>query len=34
MLQFSKENLGKGYVKKVKKVLKRAYNEENLNMKK
>tara|TARA_X000001036_G_scaffold424741_1_gene450113 strand:+ start:1505 stop:1732 length:228 start_codon:yes stop_codon:yes gene_type:complete len=30
MLQFAKENLGKSYVKKVKKVIKRAYSRENL----
>ena len=30
MLQFAKEKLGKSYVKKVKKVIKRAYSTENL----
>ncbi len=30
MLQFSKEKLGKNYVKKVKKVINKAYNKENL----
>ena len=30
MMQFAKENLGKNYVKKVKKVINRAYSRENL----
>tara|TARA_R100000353_G_scaffold132064_1_gene93680 strand:- start:831 stop:1049 length:219 start_codon:yes stop_codon:yes gene_type:complete len=30
MLQFSKEKLGKNYVKKVKKVINRAYSRENI----
>mgnify|MGYP003681863796 CR=1 FL=1 len=30
MLQFSKENLGKSYVKKVKKVINNAYRRENI----
>ncbi len=33
MLQFAKENLGKNYVKKVKKVINNAYNKENLRNK-
>ncbi|QDP59854.1 MAG: hypothetical protein Tp1124DCM412261_22 [Prokaryotic dsDNA virus sp.] len=31
LLQFSKEKLGKKYVKKVKKVINNAYKRENLN---
>ena len=30
MLQFAKEKLGKNYVKKVKKVINRAYSQENI----
>ena len=30
MIQFSKEKLGKNYVKKVKKVINRAYSQENI----
>ena len=33
MLQFAKENLGKSYVKKVKKVINNAYSRENLSNK-